>query len=354
MKAKRFYPVIIGLAFVGVTMGLLFNNKKKIDEKAERSLQTNLVIPVYVSIPQYISDTTKIEVTGRVISDNEVLIVSKTQGQILKKNKKAGDAVIKGDIIAKVEDDIICNNLRIAKQNLAKAKKDLDRYRSLYEANVVAKTEVESVEILKRAAESSVIELKEQLKNTIIVAPISGILEKDFFELGTHVTFGSPIGEIVNPKKLKLHTTVSSSNFILLNKNIPIVFKTDVYPDKSFNGIIDLIGSKSDNSMVYDVEISFSSDYSDLLKPGMYAFIEINIPRQENTKILSIERNCIVGSLKNPKVYVIHDEKAYLTEIITGKVIGDRIEVINGLTSEDKVVSNGQINLSNGISVTIL
>ncbi|MDD3038036.1 efflux RND transporter periplasmic adaptor subunit [Bacteroides sp.] len=354
MKASKFYPIIIGLAFIGVIMGLLFNNKKKIDEKAERSLQTNVAIPVYASTPQYISDTTKIEVTGRVISENEVLIVSKTQGLILEKYKKAGDVVKKGDVIAKVEDNIICDNLRFAKQNLIKARKDLERYQSLFKAGVVTKTEVESIEILMRSAEIAVIELKEQLKNTIIFAQTNGILEKDFFELGTLVSPGSPIGEIVDPKKLKLHTTVSSGNFILLKKKTPVVFKIDVYPNKLFNGEIDLIGSKSDESMTYDVGISFSFDYSDLLKPGMYAFIEINIPRQENTKILSIERNCIVGSLKNPKVYVIQSGKAHLTEITTGKTIGDRIEVINGLTSGEKVVSNGQINLSNGISVTVL
>lgn len=354
MKTKKNYSIIVGLAFIGVIIGILFCNKKKIDEKAQQSLQTNVAVPVYISSPQYISDTTKIEATGKIISGNEVFVVSKTQGQILKKNRKAGDVIKKGDVIAKVEDKMICANLSIAKQNLIKARKDLERYQSLYKADVVTKSELENVEILMRSAESAVIELKEQLKNTIITAPTNGVLEKDFFEVGTFVTLGSPIGEIIDSKKLKLHTAVSSKNLILLKKNIPVVFKIDVYPDKLFNGKIDLIGSKSNESMTYDIEISFSPDYSDLLSPGMYAFIEFNVLKEENVKVLSIERNCIVGSLKNPKVYVIREGKAYLTTITVGKTIGNRVEVVNGLTHQDKVVNNGQINLTNGISVTIL
>lgn len=352
MKTKKIYSIFIGLAVIGVIAGILHNNKKKLDKKADLSLHTNVVIPVYTSTPKFISDTTNIEITGKVISDNEIIVVSKTHGLILEKNKKAGDIVKKGEIIARVENNLICDNLRIAEQNLMKARKDLERYQSLFEAEVVTKTEVESVEVLVRLAESAVLELKEQLRNTIITAPTNGILEKDYFELGTLVTLGSPIGEIVDPKNLKLHTTVSQKNYIQLKKNTPVKFKIDVYPDKIFNGEIDIIGSKSNESMTYEVEIKFESDYSTLLKPGMYALIEINIPRPKNDKVLSIERNCIVGSLKKPKVYIAKDGKAYLTEIVTGKTFGERVEVINGLNYGDKVVISGQINLSNGISIT--
>ena len=354
MKTKRICQVVVGVVIIGTTIGILISNKNKLDEKAERSLQGNTEIPVNVSRPQHTSDGSNGNITGTIVSENEVMIVSKAQGIVLSKYKKAGEWVTKGTPIAKIEDNVIRENLRIAELNFAKALKDVERYRSLVAVDAVTKTEVESIEIAMRGMESVVIELKEQLKNTQITAPATGVLEKDFFEVGSIVTAGTLMGEIVDTRNLKVTATVTGKELVRLKKGDPVTIIVDIFPDKIFEGKIGLIGSKSDESMTYTLEAFFKPNFSVFLKPGMYAQVNIKTQEQEVGKILTIERACIVGSLKNPSVYVVQDGKAYLKSITAGKVIGERIEVIDGITAESTVVSSGQINLTDGCVVTVL
>ncbi len=352
MKTK--FQIAVTVIIIGTITGILLNNKSRLDEKAERSLAGITEIPVNVSRPQYTADANNMDITGTIVSGNEVMIVSKAQGTVLAKYKKAGEWVTKGTLIAKIEDNVIRENLRIAEQNLAKALKDVERYRSLVTVGAVTKAEEESVEIAMRSAESIVVGMKEQLKNTRITAPATGVLEEDFFEIGSLVTPGTLIGEIVDTRNLKVKAYITGKEMVRLKKGDPVVITTDIFPGKVFEGNISLIGSKSNESMTYTFEVFFKTDYSDLLKPGMYARVNTETTEQERNKILTIERACIVGSLKNPSVYVVRDGKAYLKEITVGKVIDDRIEVIGGINAESRVVNNGQINLTDSCRVTVL
>jgi membrane fusion protein (multidrug efflux system) len=353
MKTKQIFSIIIGLVVIVTIFVILFNNKKQLDEKAERSLKGNLSIPVNVANLQYALGMNEVEVSGRIVSDNEVLIVSKAQGIVVCRYKRQGEFVTKGTSIAKIEDEVIRKKLQLAKYDLAKAQKDVERYRSLLKADAVTATEFENAEISMREAENIVLELKEQLKNTLIVAPITGVYEKNFFEVGSLVTPGTVMGEIVDLKQLKVSATVTGKDLLKINKNTLVTVTVDIYPDKKFDGEVSLISSSGGESMTYYLEIHFKSDYSDLLRPGMYAHVNMKGKKSDAAKVLTIDRQCIIGSLKEPCVYVIENSQAYLREIIVGKVMNDRIEVLSGLNAEDVVVSNGQINLTNGCSVTI-
>lgn len=353
MKAKRVYLIIIGLIILGLIVGVLLDNKKQIEKKAEHSLEKNLSIPVSIIKPQYIPDLKNVTVMGEVISDNEVFVISKSHGLIIEKWKKTGDYVTKGSIIAKVEDEVIRQKLHLARHNLSKAQKDVERYHSLLDVGAVTKMEVENVEIAKRMAESVLIELEEELKNTLLIAPITGFIEKDFFKIGSLVSVGTIIGEIVDPKKIKVKANITGNDLIYIDKNASVVISVDIYPDKVFEGKISSISSKGDESMTYTIEIEFTTDYSKLLKPGMYAKVQIKNANKNSSQILTIERKCIVGSLNHPTVYIVKNGKAYLKNVTIGKVINDRVEIKRGISTNDMIVCNGQINLSDSCSVVI-
>lgn len=353
MKSRKIYSTLIVLASLGVIAFVLSNNKQIMDEKAERSLKGVAEIPVNAINPQLTVVNHDIEITGKIVSSNEVLIVSKIGGNVLAKYKEAGEYVSNGSPIAKIEDNVIKDNLHLAELNLAKARKDVERYSSLFSADAVTKSEVENMEIIMRTTESMVIELREQLKNTLIVAQTSGILEKDYFEVGSLVNSGMLLGEIIDPNSLKVSSSITEKELVRVKKGDQAIITIDTYPDMIFHGNIDLIGSKGDESMSYTVEVVFEKDYSKILKSGMHAQIKIVNTNSNADKILTIDRQCIVGSLKSPSVYVVNDGKAHKEEIITGRVFKDRVEVIRGLSPSSTVVSNGQINITDGCAVKI-
>jgi multidrug efflux pump subunit AcrA (membrane-fusion protein) len=67
-----------------------------------------------------------------------------------------------------------------------------------------------------------------------------------------------------------------------------------------------------------------------------------------------IPRDALVSSVKEPSVYVVNDDVVRLTKITTGRGYNDYLEVFAGLNEGDRVVTNGQINLTDGTKVSVI
>ena len=350
MKSKVITPIIITVAMVGFTVWKLVENKHALDQKAELSSDVNTVIPVMVEYPKHIDLDRKLSINGRIDAKNELTIYSKAHAVVTKKYKKAGDAVSKGTLIAQLENGVIKENLRLAEQDLAKAEKDVTRFQNLTSIEAVTIRELEDVQIALRGIESRIAELKDQLSNTTIVSPVSGIIDKDYFEEGTLLSVGSNMVDIVNDKALKMHVNVTEKERLMLKKGEEVEISTDVYPGSTFIGVIDAISPKGNDLYYYSVELALSGD---CLTPGMYATaIFNNVESAQNAPVIS--RKAITGGLKAPHVYVVRGNKAYKIPIQIGLSNNEYIEVTKGISMNDIIVKSGQINLVDGIDVSIM
>ena len=349
MKSKVITPIII-IVLIGFTAWTLVENKHTLDQKAELSSYVNTVIPVMVEHPKHIELDRKFSINGRIDAKSEVTIHSKAHAVVTKKYKKAGDTVNKGTIIAQLENGIIRENLRLAEQDLAKTAKDVTRFQNLAAIKAVTMRELEDIQIALRSIESRIAELKDQLSNTTIISPVSGIIDKDYFEEGTLLSIGTDIVDIVNDKALKMCVNVTEKERLMLKKGEEVAITTDVYPGSIFTGIIDAISPKSNDLYYYSIELTLNSDK---LTPGMYA-TAIFSNGESNPNIPTISRKSIVGGLKAPHVFVVRGNKAYKIPVQIGLSNNEYIEIIGEISMNDIIVKNGQINLVDGIEVSIL
>jgi RND family efflux transporter MFP subunit len=127
-----------------------------------------------------------------------------------------------------------------------------------------------------------------------------------------------------------------------------------VLPNREFTGIVDVVGSKGNSLLNYQVEIKITDRDAGILKAGMYASAHIAVRESAATAQMMIDRKAIIESLKKPEVYVVRDGKVYKQAITTGKVFDNYIEVVSGLKEGDRVVVAGQINLVDGRKVEII
>lgn len=350
MKSKIVTPIIVTVSIVGLIAWKLVDNKQTIDRNAELSLTVNTVIPVMVEKPRYVELSEKISVNGRIDSENEVAVYSKAQGIVIKKYKKTGDVVSRGTVIAQLENNVIRENLRLSELDLTKAKKDVERYQNLASIGAVTVRELEESQITLRSIESRITDLQDQLRHTTITSPTSGIINKDYFEEGTLLSVGSSVVDIVNNKALKMVANVTEKEVLKLNVGMEAVITTDVYPGSTFTGRIGAISPKSNDRYYYSVELSLNDPQ---LKPGMFATAIFNVDgNNRNTPVVS--REAIVGGLKAPHVFVIRDSKAYKVAVQVGISDGEYIEITDGISPDDTIVKSGQINLIDGIEVSIL
>ena len=350
MKQKLLTPIIITVAIVGFTAWKLVENKNILDQRAEMSSLVNTVIPVTVENPKNLDLDRQFSINGRIDAKNELTIYSKAHAVVTKKYKKAGDAVSKGSVIAQLENTVIKENLRIAEQDFAKAQKDVARFRNLASIEAVTMQELENAQIVLRGTEGRIAELKDQLSNTTIVSPVSGIIDKDYFEEGTLVSIGSNIVDIVNDKSLKMLVNVTEKERLTLKKGENVTITTDVYPGDTFTGTIETIAPKSNDLYYYSIELTLNSDK---LTPGMYA-TAIFSNGESNRNVPVISRKSIVGGLKAPHVFVVRDNKAYKIPVRIGLSDNEYIEITEGISMNDVLVRSGQINLVDGIEVSIL
>jgi len=350
MKSKIVTPIIVTVSIVGLISWKLVDNKQTIDRNAELSLAVNTFVPVMVEQPRYMDLSEKISVNGRIDSENEVTIYSKAQGVVVRKHKKAGDVVSRGTLIAQLENHVIRENLRLSELDFAKAEKDVERFQNLASIGAVTLRELEDAQIVLRTVESRITDLQDQLNNTSIISPASGIINKDYFEEGTLLSVGSSVVDIVDNKALRMYANLTEKEVLKVKVGMAAGITTDVYPGRTFTGIIKAISPKSNDQYHYSVELTLSAPE---LQSGMFATAVFSID-SNNSSTFVISREAIVGGMKAPHVFVVRDSKAYKTAVQVGISDGKYIEITDGISSNDTIVKSGQINLIDGTEVSIL
>ena len=79
-----------------------------------------------------------------------------------------------------------------------------------------------------------------------------------------------------------------------------------------------------------------------------------NFGSKEKLKLKIVPRNAFVGSVSGNQVFVVENGVAKLKKVTAGRILGDVVEIVNGLSDGDTVIVTGQINLQDGNAVEII
>ena len=320
------------------------------EDKARLASQINATFPVAVVSAERQMLRDGRTASGKLKPNKLMYLISNTRGNVIELKKRRGDYVKKGDVIAKLDDTPLQNQLSLAEASLEKMEKDKSRMENLLEGEAVTKRQVEDIQLGRKKAETNVSVLEENIDKTSIKSPMSGHLSMLFIEQGSFVGGGMKIAEIVDVSRLKLVVRVSEEVVVKLKKGQKVKVKVDVFPEEEFNAAISLIAVKADYGGKYQIEITLSGMKNLPLKAGMFARAYFG---GEERKALVIPRKAIIGSIQYPKVYVIKEGKANLRNLQTGFHDSEKVEVTKGLEEGEQVVVNGQINLTEGTKVVI-
>src|SRR5206468_775472 len=148
-----------------------------------------------------------------------------------------------------------------------------------------------------------------QMKYTTVRSPMSGIISEVSVEQGSFVQPGSNIGKVVDVSRLKMVVQVSEADVVRLKKGQAVTITTDIYPEKTFPGNISLIAVQADEARRYDVEVELPNNNQYRLKAGMFGTVTMDVtePGSEGQKLF-IPRKAIIGSVKEPQVYVLNSD----------------------------------------------
>lgn len=347
---KRIIIIAISLAVLVFMVFRLSFNYKKVN--ANKNVSTDLS---YVSVNVFpvtkMSITDSLLLTGYMEAYSEIDIAAEAQGTITSLNVSLGEEKSKGSIIATIDDKLKKLAVQTAGISVAKLKKDLERYKNLYNGGSATEQQLNEAQTLHDNAEILLEQAEKQLSYATVKSPISGVIVKKQAEEGEYINIGSPIATIVDISRLKIKLNVSEANVYTLKLNDRAIITTDVYPGVTFEGNISFISSQGDDSHNYPVEIVIPNNSKYSLKSGTFANVLIKLPVVSGS--LYIPRESLLGSIADASVYVAENDKAVLRKIVVGSGNDKYIKVISGLKEGEKVIVNGQINLSNNKKIKI-
>ena len=289
---------------------------------------------------------TKLELPGILSGSSELMLMAETQGRVKAIFKKEGEWVQKGEAIAQVDDELMQAELMVTEANYEKAKKDLERAKTLSEGQAITQQQLEGLQLNFKAAEAKYTVSKKRVKDARINAPISGIINKMFLKEGGMIGAAVPACELVNIRSLKMSVKVDEENVSRVKPGMEVQVKSN---GESLEGEVTSVGAKADYALQYGVEILIPENPGDALKAGMVATAILYF-RDENQGAI-IPQSALVGSTKSPEVYVMEGGKADLKPIKVSHISDGKIKILEGLTEGDKVIVAGQFNLSDGMSV---
>jgi RND family efflux transporter MFP subunit len=159
---------------------------------------------------------------------------------------------------------------------------------------------------------------------------------------------------IINPTLLELTVTVPSKEMGSIRVGQPLTFVTDANLGKTFTGKVMFINpavNEADRSVKVTAEVE---NVSEQLKGGLY--VKGRIITGKRTGILSIPRVALLSwdvAGKKGDLFVVKGEIANRRTVQTGAVMGDFVEIISGLATDEQVVVRGGFNLKEGDRVNV-
>lgn len=353
-----------------------------------------------------------VSATGKIQPEVEVKISSEVSGEILELPFKEGQEVKKGDLLVRVNPDLIQSavsrsqatyqnvraGLEQAEANLKQAKADYDRNKALFDKGVISKADwdrsiaaYETAEAGKssayynvQSAAATVSEAKDNLNRTTIYAPMSGTISLLNVELGERVVgtqqmAGTEILRVANLNNMEVEVDVNENDIVKVSIGDSTIVEVDAYLKKEFKGIVTEIANSAAGTLAADQVTNFKvkvrileESYKDLtegkpesyspFRPGMTATVDIITKKRENA--ISVPISAIViktdtSSTKKPYgkssqideddsskeeekfecVFVNANGKAKLKVVKTGIQDDTNIEIIEGLTKDDKIIT---------------
>ncbi len=342
--------IVAAAAALVIIIAILFYNKTQSESKSKADIQTSIPVSVTTVGRQKVSDVRSL--VGTITANNDVAIISETQGKVTAISAEVGDYKQAGAILIQVDDELKKANLASAEVNYEKAKKDLERYESLFKENSATDQQLEAARLASKAAEAQYVTAHREYTDTKITTPIPGIVTSRLVDVGTYVQKGIPVANVVDISVLKVKVNVAEHDVFKMKVGDKVEVTTDVYPGVKFLGRIRTISSKADDAHTYPVEIALNNAGEHPLKAGMFG--QVSFFSGSINEVLTVPRGALVGSMKNPRVFVVEGTVARLRDISVGSEFGTQLTVLSGLKEGETVVLSGQNNLKDSVVVTII
>mmetsp|Transcript_16512 Transcript_16512/g.19130 ORF Transcript_16512/g.19130 Transcript_16512/m.19130 type:complete len:390 (-) Transcript_16512:1565-2734(-) len=335
----------------------LSNQIEKLNDEISK-LDTNKKVP-QVSTFKLTEQNFKhyLELQGNVQTKMNVIISPEMSGVLTSVLVKEGQSVRKGQILAKIDDNGLSNQLAQLKVQQALAKTTYVRQKRVWDQKIGSEIQFLQAKANYEAQTNAVTQLEKNLAKKNITAPFSGIIDDVIIEQGNLVSPGMGVFRIVNLNNMYIETDVPESYIASIKKGEEVEVEFPILGKKMQSTIRQAGNFINPANRTFKVEVVVPNRDGNI-KPNLTAKLKIN--DYSNTNAILIPQS-IISENANGEQYIfvvenIQDKKGIAKKafITTGKTNGDDIEVLSGLSKGLEVVKEGARSVKDKQEVEIL
>jgi multidrug efflux pump subunit AcrA (membrane-fusion protein) len=201
-----------------------------------------------------------------------------------------------------------------------------------------------------QASEASMKLADRQLRDTEIRAPFDGYVEKRLVNLGELVKTQMPVMSVVRIDPLKVVAEIPEKMAPWIHDGQPVELHVDAYPDKTFTAKVSRISPAVNTSTRAFPFEALAPNPGGVLKPGTFARVHIESGKVDD--VLSLPAAVLQYRYGVNRVFVIDGDKLTAHELKIGERLGDRVEILSGVSAGDRVAANDVDKLTDGLKVS--
>jgi RND family efflux transporter MFP subunit len=347
--------LLAGIALLGACAG-----------KENSSTEKVTAVPVTVASPSHQSSDHVIA-SGQIASKETAIISTRVMGFVTGFKVKVGDAVKKGQLLATISNaDILAKRaqaqamLTEAEAALKDAKKDYERFEELYKQKSASTKEFEnatlhynSIKAKAEAAQQMKNEADAMLTYTNLTAPFSGVVTQRNVDEGSMANPGMPILMVEQSGLYEVRASVSEADIARVKSGSTADLEIPSIGKKLAGKITEVSSSSQYSGGQYLIRISIPTDPS--LLSGMYVHVSIPVAEKKETgNRLLVPATALVNKDQLTGIYTIsQSQTALLHWVKTGRQLDGQVEILSGLSADEKFILQSEGKLYNGVPVTV-
>ena len=292
--------------------------------------------------------TREITVSGSVVARQTAVVSSQISGYVLDLMVVPGDHVKAGQTLLRIDTKELAEKkaqaqaaLESARASLQDAKKNFDRYTTLFESKAIAKAQYDDIrkqyevaQATEQRTEAALKEAQAQLAYGEVRAPFDGIIGDKSVNVGDFVSPGRPLLTVYMPSTLELVAPVAEQYAPYVTEGTQVAVSIPSIGLNQSARIREVIPQTNEQTRTITVKAPLSA--SSGLAPGLYGTLSF---RTTISEVIAVPSKAVteVGQLKS--VRVLKNGRVEIVFVKTGQELKDgKIEILSGLKPGELVV----------------
>jgi RND family efflux transporter MFP subunit len=298
-----------------------------------------------------------VDIQGDVDTKENIIVYPEYAGTLTNVYVKEGQNVSKGQLLARIDDGGLSNQLAQMKTQYELAKTTYERQKRLWDQKIGSEIQYLQTKANMEGLDNSVKQMQSQLGKTTVRSPFSGTVDEIITDQGQVVAPGAnQLMRIVSLKNMYVKASIPETYLGTIKKGTSVNVDFPSLGEQIKGNVRQVGNFINPNNRTFEIEIAIPNK-AQSIKPNLVANLEINDYSKENAIV--IPDNVIQENAKGEKfVYIISNlENSEATVVKTKVNLGlsydGYVEVLEGLKTEDVIVKDGAITMRDGLAVKV-